>query len=98
MDRITEAPIETKNPWTLGWRWKFSNYELETIFPNMFDQVAQKGSEGSYFKNVVYIVMIQWWLVCTNVSYQIQTHIVDVIHVLARKEIRTLFKKIYTQV
>jgi hypothetical protein len=97
MDRITEAPIETKNPWTLGWRWKISNYELETIFPSMFDQVTQKGSEGSYFKmSSTSLWFNDGW--CVQVSYQIQTHIVDAIHVLARKEIRTLFKKINTQV
>jgi hypothetical protein len=42
MGRITKAPIKTKNPWTLGWHWKISNYELENTFPNMLDKKVQK--------------------------------------------------------
>jgi hypothetical protein len=50
--------------------------------------------KGILLHNVFYIVSIQQQLVCTNVSYQIQTQIIDEIHVLARKEV-TIFRICY---
>ncbi len=59
------------------------------LYSQICNQVAQKGSEGSCFR----IFSTSFWLNdgwCTSVSYQIQTHIIDVIHVLVRKEVTCL--------
>jgi hypothetical protein len=89
MNRITEKPIENQKSMSNWLTLENFKPRIGNYIPKYVIKQHKKVQKHPTSKCLLH--HSNSMMVCPSVSYQIETHIIDVMHVLARKEV-TMFK------